>query len=124
LSYKKTGYSISGCNYRAIELGPVPNGYDTLFEYFQRNEYYYINYVVFNDRENIGEQFLPNPNKPFEQELFDDNELTCLNTVSNLFKTMKTDEIVDKSHKEFGWEKKFKQKELIEYDYAFDLSIG
>lgn len=124
LSYKKTGFSISGCNYRAIELGPVPNGYDTLFEYLHRMNYYNIDHVVLKDRENIGKQFLPNPNNPFEQELFDESELACLKLVSDYFKSMKTDEVIEFSHQETGWSKKNNDKGLVEYDYAFELSIG
>ncbi|MEX2455704.1 MAG: Panacea domain-containing protein, partial [Balneolaceae bacterium] len=86
LNYKKTGFSISGCNYRAIELGPVPSGYDTLFEYFQKNGFFNINYVEFDNRENIGEQFIPNPQKLFDSELFSETEKACLNFVSDHFK--------------------------------------
>lgn len=124
LNYKKTGFSISGCNYRAIELGPVPNGYDTLFEYFQRNKYYVIEYVNFSDRENIGEKFIPNPQKSFDNDLFLESETECLRFVSNYFKDASSKEIIEVSHKEKAWENREREKKLIEYDYAFELSIS
>ncbi|MEX0720797.1 MAG: type II TA system antitoxin MqsA family protein [Balneolaceae bacterium] len=123
LNYKKTGFSISGCNYRAIELGPVPNGYDTLFEYFKRNEFFKIDYIEFDNRENIGERFIPNPQKAFDKDLFTNTEIDCLKTISLYFKDASSDDIIDASHKEKAWEQREKKKELIEYDYAFDLSI-
>lgn len=123
LNYKKTGFSISGCNYRAIELGPVPNGYDTLFEYFQRNKYYYIKYKIFKDRENVGEQFIANPQKTFDKDLFSETEIECLNFISEYFENASSEDIINASHNEKAWEKREKDKELIEYDYAFDLSI-
>lgn len=124
LNYKKTGFSISGCNYKAIELGPVPNGYDTLFEYFNRNQMIHIHYEIFPDRENDGEQFLPNPDRSFDSELFDEIELQCLQFVTDYFKEMKTEELIEMSHKEKAWENREGEKELIEYDYAFELSVG
>ncbi len=124
LSYKKTGFSISGCNYRAIELGPVPNGYDTLFEYFKRNEFFNIDYIEFDNRENIGEQFVPNPQKAFDQDLFTKTEIECLNSIATYFKDASSEDIIDASHKEKAWEQREKKKELIEYDYAFDLSVN
>ncbi|MEX2600736.1 MAG: type II toxin-antitoxin system antitoxin SocA domain-containing protein [Balneolaceae bacterium] len=124
LNYKKTGFSISGCNYRAIELGPVPNGYDTLFEYFQRNDFFTIEHVIFTNREHIGEKFLPSPNKPFEPEFFDESELMSLGFVADFFKEATTDEIVDFSHNELAWKSKERKKELLEYNDAFELSIG
>jgi len=123
LNYKKTGYSISGCNYRAIELGPVPNGYDTLFEYFQRNERIFIDYIRFKDRENIGEQFLPNPKRPFEYELFEETEIKTLTFVSKYFKDASSEDIIKTSHNEKAWKERSNDNRPIEYDFAFDLSI-
>lgn len=123
LNYKKTGYSISGCNYKAIKLGPVPIGYDTLFEYFQRNERIFIDYIWFKDRDNIGEQFLPNPNRPFENELFDETEINVLNFVSTYFKAATSEDIIQASHNERAWKERSKDNRPIEYDFAFDLSI-
>lgn len=124
LNYKKSGFSISGCNYRAIELGPVPNGYDTLFEYFKRNEFFNIDYIEFDNRENIGEQFVPNPQKAFDKDLFTKNEIESLHSIATYFKEASSEDIIDASHKEKAWEQREKKKELIEYDYAFDLSIN
>jgi len=124
LNYKKTGYSISGCNYRAIELGPVPNGYDTLFEYFNRNKFFNIEYVEFDNRDNIGEQFVANPQKAFDKDLFSETEIKCLQIISNHFKDANSEDIIEASHGEKAWEQREKGKELIEYDYAFDLSVG
>ncbi|MFU8861640.1 MAG: type II toxin-antitoxin system antitoxin SocA domain-containing protein [Cyclonatronaceae bacterium] len=123
LHYKKTGFSISGSNYRAIELGPVPNGYDTLFEYYNRNKFFDIKYIDFKGRDNIGEKFVSLPNKPFESELFTNTELECMRIVADHFKDASSDDIIESSHKEKAWEMKEKGKGMIEYDYAFELSI-
>jgi len=124
LNYKKTGFSISGSNYRAIELGPVPDAYDTLYDYLTRKDIINIEYVEFADREHIGEKYKPNPNRPFDQELFDETEIESLNYVTGYFKDMDTQDVIKQSHSEKAWEARSKEKGYIEYDYAFDLRIG
>jgi len=124
LNYKRTGFSISGSNYAAINLGPVPEAYDTLFEYFYRNKLIQIEYINFDNRDNIGEKFVPDPNRPFEQELFNTAELNALQYVAEYFKTMNSQDIIEMSHKENAWKMKSKDKSAVEYDYAFELSIG
>lgn len=123
LNYKKTGFSISGFNYVAIELGPVPYGYDTLYDYFNRSGLIQIEYVEFDDRDNIGEKFKTDPNHPFEAELFEESELESLRFISECFKDMNTQDLIKQSHQETAWKARSKDKELIEYDYAFDLSL-
>jgi len=124
LNYKKTGFSISGSNYAAIDLGPVPEAYDTLFEYFHRNKWIQIEYIDFKDRENIGEKFIQNPHRPFQQELLNEAELNSLKYVAEYFKSMSTRELIDLSHNEKAWKIKSREKSAIEYDHAFELSIG
>jgi len=124
LNYKKTGFSISGSNYAAIDLGPVPEAYDTLFDYFNRNNWIKIEYVDFKNRENIGEMFVRNPDRQFQQELFNKAELNSLKYVAEYFKSMSTRELIDFSHNEKAWKIKSREKSAIEYDHAFELSIG
>lgn len=124
LNYKKTGFSISGSNYVAIDLGPVPEAYNTLFEFFHRNKWIQIEHIDFKDQENIGEKFTRNRDRPFQQELFKEAELNSLQYVAEYFKSMSTREIIDLSHNEKGWKIKSREKSTIEYDHAFELSIG
>lgn len=124
LNYKKTGFSVSGSDYRAIEMGPVPDGYDTLYDYFNRNEMLHIQYDKFADKENVGERFVPNPDRPFEAELFSEEEIKVLEFVAKYFEGKSTQEIIDISHGEKAWKQKAKDKDFIEYDFAFELSVG
>lgn len=124
LNYKKTGFSISGANYAAIDLGPVPDAYDMLYEFFNRKHFVQIEYHEFEGRENIGEKFKPQPNRPFEQELFEDAELSSLQFVSDYFVEMNTQDLIEQSHREKAWLDKSKEKGLIEYNYAFNLELG
>lgn len=124
LNYKKTGFSISGSRYVAINLGPVPNDYDTLFEFFLRNKLIDVEYVQFENRDNIGEKFIRNPDRSFEQELFNEKEMSSLQLVADHFKAMSTHELIELSHNEKAWKVKEKTKSFLEYDDAFELSIG
>jgi transcriptional regulator with XRE-family HTH domain len=124
MNYKKTCFSISGCNYKAIDLGPVPKGYDTLFEFFSANNKVDINYKELSQWDNVGEQFLENPDHLFDKEMFSEDELESLQFVANHFKEKRTKELIEISHKERAWKKNEKQKGIIAYNYAFDLSIG
>jgi hypothetical protein len=124
INYKKTCFSISGSNYKAIDLGPVPKGYDTLFEFFSANNKVDISYKELSHWDNVGEQFLENPDHLFDKKVFREDELASLQFVANYFKGKRTKELIENSHKERAWKENEKQKGIIAYDYAFDLSIG
>jgi hypothetical protein len=51
----KTGLGITGLTYTAIQHGPVPNNYNTIFEQAAMREYFDIYIVINGDFE--GEQF-------------------------------------------------------------------
>ena len=38
LNFKMSCFSLTGLNYRAIPLGPVPNSYDTIFDFMIKND--------------------------------------------------------------------------------------
>ncbi|NOZ36015.1 MAG: DUF4065 domain-containing protein [Chlorobi bacterium] len=120
LNYRQTGYAISGANYRAINLGPVPINFDSIFEYMVNNKDIKIKYHDFET--NFGEQFKSLKDRPFNPEIFTETELKTLNIIAEKFRNIKnTKEIVDISHKEKAWLDNEKKKSLIDYKYSFDL---
>ena len=121
LNFKKEVHSISGCRYRAIDMGPVPNNFNSLFEYMATNNHIDIT-VTFFPNGSIGEQFKPNPKRAFDATLLSETELGTLQEVLAKFKNVKTSEIIELSQKEQAWEKNFKDgKKLISYIDAFRL---
>ena len=120
LNYKRTGFSMSGMRYRAIEMGPVPHNYKSIFEYMYNEGYVEVKEVMFG--EGIGEQFKPQSKSKFNPSLFDSNELKALREVATKFKDIKTADVIALSHKEKAWLENEKKKELISYRYAFDLT--
>ncbi len=122
LHYKTTGYSISGATYKAINLGPVPDYFDTLYERGAKEHFYQVEYILFEDKENIGEKFLPPANKDSDIGIFSESEMELLRKVSDHFKYRKTEEIIQLSHEEKAWLEHKESETYIPYDYAFEIS--
>lgn len=116
LNFKRTGYSISGMTYQAITMGPVPVRYDGLYgnvsDIVERVAEYYSN-------DASGEQFTTTTG--FDGSLFTPDELKTLETVADCLKNIPTSKIVSVSHEEIGWIENHLNRNLISYQYAFDL---
>ncbi|HNS29663.1 MAG TPA: DUF4065 domain-containing protein [Tenuifilaceae bacterium] len=119
--YKQTGFSISGVQYRALPMGPVPNNFNSIFEYLYKRNDLDISYSHFADG-GIGEQFKPNPNRTFDKNLFTENELQVLELISERFRNTSTNEIIEISHKEKAWIDNHAENKLIDYNYSFELN--
>ncbi|NEN24195.1 SocA family protein [Cryomorpha ignava] len=118
--FKQTCFSISGIRYRAIDMGPGPNNFQSIFEYLANNDFIDIKYTHF-PQGYIGEQFKARKERPFNQDLFTEIEMTILNKVVEEFKKSSTDSIIETSHLEEAWKKNEKEKAVISYRYAFEL---
>ena len=120
LHYKYEAVSISGTRYRAINMGPVPNNYDSIFDYMEST-----NAIDIIKKENdwgYSKEFVSN--KDFDSEKFTKKELEILDRVYQEFKCKNTTEIIERSHLEDAWKDNFKNgKSLIDYKYAFNLNI-
>jgi len=121
INYKRTGKSITGLTYRAIQYGPVPANYDLLFTFLEKENI--INPIfIENSIRGAIEKF----ESTYEGDtvLFTEHELETINDVIKTFKNTPSWELVDISHKEKAWKDLHNKKEIISYqDYAFDISI-
>lgn len=121
LFFKNHSFSISGTRYVAIDYGPVPNNFNTIFETVQRNNDVELKGIDFGNGY-YGEQFKNVKNRDFNPELFNSQEINALEAVVNRFKDLNRNEIVDLSHEEDAWVENFKAgKKMIEYSYGFGL---
>jgi len=121
LMFKQSCFSISGARYKAIDMGPVPNNFQSIFEYLaNQNEIDICNKAF--PKGATGEQFKARKDRPFQAELFSAKELEVLEKVSNLFISTSTNKIIALSHMEEAWKKKQKTKNFISYEFAFDLN--
>ena len=121
LMFKKSCFSISGMRYKAIEMGPVPINFQSIFEYLANKDEIDIFTTEF-PQGYIGEQFKAKKNRPFRAELFSENELNVLEKVATVFKPTSKNEMIELSHLEEAWKKNEKNKSVISYEYAFDLN--
>lgn len=121
LMFKQNCFSISGMRYKAIEMGPVPINFQSIFEYLANKDEIDIFTTEF-PQGYIGEQFKAKNNRPFKAELFSENELNVLEKVANVFKPTSTNQMIEISHLEEAWKKNEKNKSVISYEYAFDLN--
>jgi len=117
--FKKTGYSITGLTYQAIQKGPVPKNYDWIFD--KAMEEKFIKIMLHDYGNYMGEQFLPTGEKIFDEALFTSTELKAIEAVIVSFKKATVNEIVNKSHEEKAWNDNVEEFKTINYNYAFEL---
>ena len=121
LMFKQTCFSVSGVRYKAINMGPVPNNFQSIFEYLANEDVIDILYTQF-PQGYVGEQFKARTDRPFNAKLFTENELDVLQKVATEFKPTSTNDIIELSHLEEAWKKNEKDKSVISYEYAFELN--
>jgi len=121
LMFKKSCFSISGKRYVAIDRGPVPDKYASIYEYLANENVIEIQYTEFPGGY-TGEQFKAREDRKFNAELFTENELETLEKVASVFKDTGTNDIISLSHLEEAWKKNVKNKSVISYEYAFELN--
>lgn len=120
LMYKNFGNSISGFKYSAIPMGPVPDKFNSIYDYLVEIKIIDLSYKEFSP-EIIGVELIPLNN--ISSEIFTDEEFKTLQTVARKFKDFSTEEIIEFSHQEIGWKDNQQQRSLIDYRYAFELNI-
>lgn len=119
--FKQSCFSISGVRYKAIDMGPVPNNFQSIFEYLANKNEIDI-YTTEFPQGYTGEQFAARKDRPFKPGLFTETELKTLENVATIFKEIRTNDIVELSHLEEAWKKNEKERSIISYEYAFDLN--
>ncbi len=120
LHFQRTGFSISGCNYRAIPFGPVPSHFHELFGILQNEDYIQIEEELF-DHGGTGERFSPGV-REFNSDLFTEAELNHMAEIVDRFDEVRTRQIIELSHEESAWIDNHDKRELIDYQrYAFEI---
>lgn len=113
LHYRRHGKSISGLAYQAIQLGPVPYHYDTIYDHIDTLERKTIyaqdfDFTLFESQ------------KPDTLSLSDD-EMKTIHDVSKELAPMTKSEVVKLAHKEKAWLRYKDSHSLVPYSEAFGL---
>ncbi|HAD12849.1 MAG TPA: DNA-binding protein [Saprospirales bacterium] len=117
--FKRHGRSISGAKYRAIEMGPVPNNFDGLFQFAENEGFVRIEHHEYPNG-SIGSKFLPGE-LPDVSKYLSPSEINTLKDVSERFKGVRSQEIIQVSHEEDAWLKNAASRSLINYLEAYRL---
>lgn len=121
LHFQKCGAGISGLYYHAIQKGPVPNNYGSIYNCLVNDGYIKIEEVEFKDF--VGEQFSSGDKEKavLSGEIFSATEIEILKQVAQRFKGMNTRQIVEISHTEKAWQHNIDSNGRINYVYGFIL---
>lgn len=114
LHFRRHGKSISGLQYRAIQYGPVPEHYDTIYDNIEGLT---KESVVTYDSESVRLHY----DKEVNIQLFENDEIETLNYVADALSKMKTSDVVELSHKEDAWKNYEQNHKMIPYSEAFEL---
>ena len=115
LHYKRHGQSISGLQYQAIQYGPVPVHYDTVYDNI---EGICKEIVVAHDMESTKLSC-----RSCDTSVFSEQELKTLVEVLAKIQPMSTQEVIEKSHKEDAWLRYRDGNQLIPYSEAFSIQL-
>lgn len=118
--YSKTAQSISGTKYAAINLGPVPNKFNSIYDFLHDRKDIIIENVFFSDGA-TGSIIKCTPQKSFNADLFSSQEIKIMNLVAEKFRDTTSKEIIEISHNENAWKANCASKSLIDYKYGFEL---
>jgi DNA-binding transcriptional regulator YiaG/uncharacterized phage-associated protein len=119
LHFKQAGRSITGLRYVAIDFGPVPDHFSSLYEMITDEGLVKIEGIMTDY--GFTERVVPGNNVKFEASAFSDSELEVLQIVHSRFKTQSSKEIVESSHQEEAWLANISTKSLISYTYAYSI---
>lgn len=117
LSYKRHGYGITGLQYAALQYGPVPKNWGSVYDSVPD---VLMNECLFFDQSSGIK--LESDAEP-DLSILDEVERSVLADVCQRFKDSNVKQISSASHEEKGWIDNRQQKSLIDYSYAFDLSM-
>ena len=123
LNFKMSGFSISGTRYCAIQMGPVPDNYNSIFDWIEKNGDVLVERKEFSNG-GVGETFLPAPSRVCKAGTLAPEEMNSLRKTVERFSSVSTQEIIAISHQEPAWSENVKAKNpMISYlKYGFELN--
>jgi putative zinc finger/helix-turn-helix YgiT family protein len=118
--FKSHCTSISGMNYKAIQMGPVPANYGGIYTCLSNAGYIQVNEIDFGNF--VGEQFTSPERIDIDaSDLFTETEKETLKRVVAVFKKSKTKDLIKISHDEHAWRDNIDNFGRINYMYGFEL---
>lgn len=122
--FKQTGKSVTGQDYFAWKMGPVPR---ELFEELTGDMRPDLKAAIHDLPDGEFKKIQPKKCFRFNDQFFSKKEMTLLEQISFIFQDAKADDMVESTHlKNEPWDRTLKQKgelEKIDYILALDSEI-
>lgn len=115
-NFRKSGQSISGLQYKALNFGPVPDHYATIYDNIPGLDKKFI------EAHNMVNTLFSYSAGINSSEL-SDTEIESIDFVVKRLKPLNVSEIIEASHKENGWINSVSTHCYIPYDAAFELTL-
>lgn len=115
IHYKKHGYGITGITYKALQFGPVPEHWGTLYSSLPGIDM--EEFVYPSGQSGIKLEAIENTDN-----VLNESELRTIERVCSLFSNMSAGEISKTSHLEKGWIENKDNRSAISYQEAFGLN--
>ena len=115
LHFKLTGHGISGLAYKAIQYGPVPLHYNTIYDNIEGIE---RELVIAHGMESTKMRV-----SDYERGVLSPEETATLERVSKQCVSMTTEQLLNASHEEAGWIAHQADRGLIPYSDAYELRL-
>ena len=115
IHYKRHGYGITGLSYRALQYGPVPESWGTV--YGTMSGIAMEEFVYPSGQSGIQLEI----NAEVDYSVLNEKEVATVETVCKLFADMNAGEISETSHKERAWIANHQTHSEISYQDAFAL---
>ena len=115
-NYRKSGQSISGLEYRALNFGPVPNHYDTIYDNVPD-----LDKRLINVHDMVSTILSCSISSGFN--LLSAAEKASIDYIIGKLKPLSVSEIIETSHKENCWQTYSPAYDFIPYEEAFNLRL-
>lgn len=115
-NYRKTGKSISGLQYRALNFGPVPDHYATIYDNVPN-----LDKRLIEAHGMVSTLLSCSSDSSFEE--LSETEKRSIDDVIVKLKSFSVSDIIDASHKENCWRNNSLSYGYIPYDEAFNLQL-
>lgn len=118
LHFKNTGRSITGLKYVAIDFGPVPDHFGSMYDMLIDEQVIGINGSMTDF--GFTERFVA-AKSDIDKSVFEESEINAIENIVKELGRNSTKEIVEKSHQEEAWLENQASKSTISYFSAYHL---
>lgn len=115
-NYRKTGQSISGLQYKALNFGPVPDHYATIYDNVPN-----LDKRLIEVHDMVGTLLSCSSEMRFDE--LSEVEKESIDEVIVKLKSLDVSDIIEASHIENGWKTYSPSHAYIPYEAAFDLKL-